>query len=120
MDDAKRMLNKDAVPVNTRRPLLRGAWSEKQQYKLLCLKTYNEFILYIVGSDTRCNFLAMLHAMSFLEYHTMQFVVCNMTKVELDSTSASVTHKATACLELYWLPFTCISHAASFYLKVKG
>ena len=28
VDDDKRMLNKEAVPVNTRRPLLRGAWSE--------------------------------------------------------------------------------------------
>ena len=36
MDDAKRMLNKEAVPVNTRRLLLSGAWSKKQ-FQLLLL-----------------------------------------------------------------------------------
>ena len=35
MDDAKRMLINDAVPVNTRRPLLSGAWSiNKMQHKV--------------------------------------------------------------------------------------
>ena len=29
VDDEKRMLISDAVPVNARRPLLIGAWSEK-------------------------------------------------------------------------------------------
>ena len=29
VDDEKRMFMRDAVPVNTRRPLLSGAWSGK-------------------------------------------------------------------------------------------
>ena len=33
VDDAKRMLKIDAVPVKTRRPLLRGAWSRKKSFK---------------------------------------------------------------------------------------
>jgi len=34
VDDAKRMLKIDAVPVKTRRPLLRGAWSRKNHSKV--------------------------------------------------------------------------------------